>query len=111
MRTINFNQTYDAQVTDIPVMDLKVTRARQMVFHALMDDANGGTLKFQYVFTDPETRLETLADYHTKPMVAGTLVVLDIQYKVDNMRVTYSSTGAPAGGATPTIRVTGTTAQ
>ena len=109
MRTLFFEQTYAAQVTDIPVMNIQVTRNRQMVFHALTDDVGGGTLKLQYVFTNPQTRTETVVDYISKPLVAGTLAVIDIQYKVDHMRVVYSSAGVPA--APSVIRVTGTTAE
>jgi hypothetical protein len=90
-------------------MDLKVTRNRQMVFHADITGAGsgGGDIKFSYVFVDPASGVEHVVEYDEDTITPGTLAVRVYGWKIDFMRVTFTST-APHNG---TLRVTGTTAE
>ena len=106
MHTIWKKLTYVVAQVATPVMDIRVSRNRAMSIHAVTTDATGGTLTSFYVFKNPNDGTETEVQYTTKTMTAGTLAVLEYAYKVDFIRLKYTS-----GGVSGELLLSGTVSQ
>lgn len=107
MRTIQYENTWTGSSpysSGLTVMEVKVQNNRGISIHCVSDDA-GMVVKTQYVFTDPGTGAVVLppVDYDTLTMsAAGTLYVLNYQYKIDYLRIVATSSTA----GTKTLRIT-----
>jgi len=111
MRTLQYQNTWTGAspfTGGETILDIKVQNNLGISLHCVSDDA-AMVIKTQYVFTDPGTGAEVeVVDYDTLTMSsAGTLYVLNYQYKIDHLRVV--ATSATAG--TKTLRVTANVSQ
>ena len=108
MRTLRYRATVpNATFAEIDAINLKVQEHSQITICALTASTNV-QLAVKYVFTDDDNT-ETEADIQTVNLTAGTMTILNFDFKLGHIRITTDDvTGTPTGGA---IRIDATTAK
>ena len=105
MRTLKFKATIGTG-TFSEATALNLTTQEQLSSsYAFLTDSTNVRIKLKYVFTDDDGS-ETVADIQTIDLTQNVLQIVNFQFKLGHVRVTYDDTGsAPSGG---TLRINAT---